>query len=133
MAKKEIMKISEESKIQMPFKTVLSLIAIVAVGTMSYFGIQEKINQHSTRLDLMEKDLELNTEFRIKWPRGQMGSLPADQEQFLLIESILKDIEKNNWPDYKVQTTYWNVENKGLITEDSDRMFYEVDKKDEKD
>ena len=77
MAKKEIMKISEESKIQMPFKTVLSLIAIVAVGTMSYFGIQEKINQHSTRLDLMEKDLELNTEFRIKWPRGQMGSLPA--------------------------------------------------------
>ena len=94
MAKKEIMKISEESKIQMPFKTVLSLIAIVAVGTMSYFGIQEKINQHSTRLDLMEKDLELNTEFRIKWPRGQMGSLPADQEQFLLIESILKDIEK---------------------------------------
>ena len=96
MAKKEIMKISEESKIQMPFKTVLSLIAIVAVGTMSYFGIQEKINQHSTRLDLMEKDLELNTEFRIKWPRGQMGSLPADQEQFLLIESILKDIEKIN-------------------------------------
>ena len=76
MAKKEIMKISEESKIQMPFKTVLSLIAIVAVGTMSYFGIQEKINQHSTRLDLMEKDLELNTEFRIKWPRGQMGSPP---------------------------------------------------------
>ena len=96
MAKKEIMKISEESKIQMPFKTVLSLVAIVAVGTMSYFGIQEKINQHSTRLDLMEKDLELNTEFRIKWPRGQMGSLPADQEQFLLIESILKDIEKIN-------------------------------------
>ena len=96
MAKKEIMKISEESKIQMPFKTVLSLIAIVAVGTMSYFGIQEKINQHSTRLDLMEKDLELNTEFRIKWPRGQMGSLPADQEQFLLIESILKDIMKIN-------------------------------------
>ena len=78
MAKKEIMKISEESKIQMPFKTVLSLIAIVAVGTMSYFGIQEKINQHSTRLDLMEKDLELNTEFRIKWPRGQMGSLPLE-------------------------------------------------------
>ena len=96
MAKKEIMKISEESKIQMPFKTVLSLIAIVAVGTMSYFGIQEKINQHSTRLDLMEKDLELNTEFRIKWPRGQLGSLPADSEQFMMIEDLYKTTDKLN-------------------------------------
>jgi DNA relaxase NicK len=125
MAKKEIMKISEESKIQMPFKTVLSLIAIVAVGTMSYFGIQEKINQHSTRLDLMEKDLELNTEFRIKWPRGQMGSLPADQEQFLLIESILKDIEKIN---KALETGMHNNVNISRLQKDMDKVQKDIEK-----
>ena len=123
--KKEIMKISEESKIQMPFKTVLSLIAIVAVGTMSYFGIQEKINQHSTRLDLMEKDLELNTEFRIKWPRGQMGSLPADQEQFLLIESILKDIEKIN---KALETGMHNNVNISRLQKDMDKVQKDIEK-----
>ena len=125
MAKKEIMKISEESKIQMPFKTVLSLIAIVAVGTMSYFGIQKKINQHSTRLDLMEKDLELNTEFRIKWPRGQMGSLPADQEQFLLIESILKDIEKIN---KALETGMHNNVNISRLQKDMDKVQKDIEK-----
>ena len=125
MAKKEIMKISEESKIQMPFKTVLSLIAIVAVGTMSYFGIQEKINQHSTRLDLMEKDLELNTEFRIKWPRGQMGSLPADQEQFLLIESILKDIIKIN---KALETGMHNNVNISRLQKDMDKVQKDIEK-----
>jgi DNA relaxase NicK len=125
MAKKEIMKISEESKIQMPFKTVLSLVAIVAVGTMSYFGIQEKINQHSTRLDLMEKDLELNTEFRIKWPRGQMGSLPADQEQFLLIESILKDIEKIN---KALETGMHNNVNISRLQKDMDKVQKDIEK-----
>ena len=125
MAKKEIMKISEESKIQMPFKTVLSLIAIVAVGTMSYFGIQEKINQHSTRLDLMEKDLELNTELRIKWPRGQMGSLPADQEQFLLIESILKDIEKIN---KALETGMHNNVNISRLQKDMDKVQKDIEK-----
>jgi len=125
MAKKEIMKISEESKIQMPFKTVLSLIAIVAVGTMSYFGIQEKINQHSTRLDLMEKDLELNTEFRIKWPRGQMGSLPADQEQFLLIESILKDIMKIN---KALETGMHNNVNISRLQKDMDKVQKDIEK-----
>ena len=125
MAKKEIMKISEESKIQMPFKTVLSLIAIVAVGTMSYFGIQEKINQHSTRLDLMEKDLELNTEFRIKWPRGQMGSLPADQEQFLLIESILKEIEKIN---KALETGMHNNVNISRLQKDMDKVQKDIEK-----
>ena len=125
MAKKEIMKISEESKIQMPFKTVLSLIAIVAVGPMSYFGIQEKINQHSTRLDLMEKDLELNTEFRIKWPRGQMGSLPADQEQFLLIESILKDIEKIN---KALETGMHNNVNISRLQKDMDKVQKDIEK-----
>ena len=86
--------LSEEAKVQMPFKTVASLLVIVAIGTMTFFEIQEKLNQLSTRLELMEKDLTENTDFRIKWPRGQLGSLPADSEQFMLIEDLYKQVEK---------------------------------------
>jgi len=73
---------------------VISLIIMVALGTFGFFQIQEKLNQHSTKLEIMEKDSELNTEFRIKWPRGLLGSLPADSEQFLLIEDLYKQVEK---------------------------------------
>ena len=86
--------IGEEARVQMPMKTVASLIVIVAMGVWGYFGIVEKLNQHSTRLELMEKDLTENTDFRIKWPRGQLGSLPADSEQFMLIEDLYKQVEK---------------------------------------
>jgi len=86
--------IGEEVAVQMPMKTVASLIVIVALGTMGYFQMIEKLNQHSTRLELMEKDLTENTDFRIKWPRGQLGSLPADSEQFMLIEDLYKQVEK---------------------------------------
>jgi len=85
--------ISEEAAVQMPMKTVASLIVIVALGTMGYFQMIERLNQHSTRLELMEKDLTENTDFRIKWPRGQLGSLPADSEQFMLIEDLYKQVE----------------------------------------
>ena len=88
------LKISDEAKVQMPMKTVASLIVIVALGTMGYFQIVERLNVADTRLQLMEKDLEENTEFRIKWPRGQLGSLPADSEQFMLIEDLYKQVEK---------------------------------------
>jgi hypothetical protein len=73
---KQPLTISEEAKVQMPMKTVASLITLVAIGTWAFFGIQEKLNQHSTQLQIMEKDLVENTEFRIKWPRGLLGSLP---------------------------------------------------------
>ena len=86
--------ISEEAAVQMPMKTVASLIVIVALGTMGYFQMIERLNQHSTRLELMEKDLTENTDFRIKWPRGQLGSLPADSEQFMLIEDLYKQVVK---------------------------------------
>ena len=86
--------IGEEAAVQMPMKTVVSLIIIVALGTMGYFNMVERLNQHSTRLELMEKDLTENTDFRIKWPRGQLGSLPADSEQFMLIEDLYKQVEK---------------------------------------
>ena len=88
------LKISEEAKVQMPMKTVASLIAIVALGTYAFFSFQEKLNQHATTLQIMEKDLVENTEFRIKWPRGLLGSLPADSEQFMLIEELYKQTDK---------------------------------------
>ena len=87
------LKISEEVKVQMPMKTVASLIAIVAIGTWAFFSFQEKLNQHATTLQIMEKDLVENTEFRIKWPRGLLGSLPADSEQFFLIEELYKQTD----------------------------------------
>jgi len=86
--------IGEEAAVQMPMKTVVSLIVIVALGTMGYFQIVERLNIADTRLQLMEKDLTENTDFRIKWPRGQLGSLPADSEQFMLIEDLYKQVEK---------------------------------------
>jgi len=90
------LRISEEAAVQMPMKTVASLIALVAIGTWAFFGIQEKLNSNSTKLELMQKDLIENTEFRIKWPRGQLGSLPADSEQFMMIEDLYKTTDKLN-------------------------------------
>ena len=86
--------IGDEARVQMPMKTVVQLIIIVALGTMGYFQIVERLNIADTRLQLMEKDLTENTDFRIKWPRGQLGSLPADSEQYMLIEDLYKQVEK---------------------------------------
>ena len=89
--------ISEEAKVQMPMKTVASLIMMVAIGTWAYFGINEKLNQHSTKLELFEKDMELNSEFRIKYPRGELGQSSGEAELFMLVEhmsGLLEDLEK---------------------------------------
>ena len=91
---KKPLDISESVSVQMPMKTVASLIAMVAIGTWAFFGVQEKLNQHATQLEIMNKDLVMNTEFRIKWPRGLLGSLPADSEQFMLIEELYKQSDK---------------------------------------
>ena len=95
MSKKPL-NISEEAAVQMPMKTDASLIAMVAIGTWAYFGLHETLNQHSTKIELMQKDLSENTEFRIKWPRGQLGALPADSEQFMMIEDLYKTTDKLN-------------------------------------
>ena len=90
------LKISEEAKVQMPMKTVASLICMVAIGTWAYLGINEKLNQHSTKLELFEKDMELNSEFRIKYPRGELGQSSGEAELFMLVEhiaGILEDVE----------------------------------------
>ena len=95
MSKKPLT-ISESAAVQMPMKTVASLIVIVALGTMGYFQMVERLNVADTRIQIMEKDLEENTEFRIKWPRGQLGSLPADSEQFMMLEDIYKNLDRIN-------------------------------------
>ena len=90
------MKISEEAAVQMPMKTVASLIAIIAIGTWAYFGIHEKLNQHSTQIELMQKDLEQNSEFRIKYPRGELGQSSGEAELFMLVEhlsSVVEDLD----------------------------------------
>ena len=95
MSKKPLT-ISESAAVQMPMKTVASLIIIVALGTMGYFQMVERLNIADTRIQIMEKDLAENTEFRIKWPRGQLGALPADSEQFMMIEDLYKTTDKLN-------------------------------------
>ena len=87
-------KVSENTNVQLPLRNLISIIGAVAVGVWAYFGIIERLNIIETNGKLMQADLEKNTEFRIKWPRGEMGSLPADSEQFLLIEDSIVEIEK---------------------------------------
>ena len=117
--------ISEEAAVQMPMKTVASLIIIVALGTMGYFQMIEKLNQHATRLQLMEKDLEENTEFRIKWPRGEMGALPADGEQFMLIEDLYKSVEKIEKDLEQNMTNKVNIER---LQKDVEKMLIDIEK-----
>ena len=97
--------VSDNTAVSMPIRNMLAIIGAVAVGVWSYFGVVERLNISETKITLLEKDLqqaiemletdlEKNTEFRIKWPRGEMGSLPADSEQFMLIEDLYKTVEK---------------------------------------
>ena len=87
-------KINENSEVALPLRNIISMIVAVAVATWAYFGLIERLNQVETNITLMATDLEKNTEFRINWPRGEMGSLPADSEQFMLIEHLAGQLEK---------------------------------------
>ena len=87
-------KLNENSEVALPLRNIISMIVVVAVATWGYFGIVERLNQIETNQKLMQNDVVKNTEFRIKWPRGEMGSLPADSEQFMLIEDLYKTVEK---------------------------------------
>ena len=87
-------KLSDSTEVSLPLRNMISLIAGASVATWAYFGIVERLNQIETQQHMMQSDLEMNTEFRIKWPRGEMGSLPADSEQFMLIEHLSSELEK---------------------------------------
>ena len=88
------MKLSESTNVAMPIRNLIAIITAVSIGVWAFFGVQEQLNQHSTQIEIMDKDLVMNTEFRIKWPRGLLGSLPADSEQFMLIEELYKQMDR---------------------------------------
>jgi len=117
--------ISEEAAVQMPMKTVASLIIIVALGTMGYFQIIERLNVADTRIQIMEKDLEENTEFRIKWPRGQLGSLPADSEQYMMIEDLYKTTDKLNKHIEEMALNKVNIE---FLRKQMDKVLEDIEK-----
>ena len=109
----------------MPMKTVASLIALVAIGTWAYFGIIETQNRISTQVELMSKDLTENTEFRIKWPRGQLGSLPADSEQFMMIEDLYKSVDKLNTHIENMALNKVNIE---FLRKQMDKVLEDIEK-----
>ena len=123
MSKKPL-RISEEAAVQMPMKTVASLIAMVAIGTWAYFGIIETQNKLSTQVELMTKDLTENTEFRIKWPRGQLGSLPADSEQFMMIEDLYKTVDKLN---LHIESMALNKVNIEFLRKQMDKVLEDIE------
>ncbi len=88
------MKVSDNTNISMPIRNMIAIIGAVAMGVWAYFGVTEQLNQHSTTLKLMQGDLEANTEFRIKYPRGELGQSSQDIEQFMLIEDLYKSVDR---------------------------------------
>ena len=88
------MKVSDSTAISMPMRNLFSILAAVAVGVWAYFGVIERLNNVETQNTLMQSDLEKAVEFSIKWPRGELGSLPADAEQFMLLEMVSGQVEK---------------------------------------
>ena len=122
---KKALDISDEARVQMPMKTVVSLITMVAIGTWAYFGIIETQNKLSTQVELMQKDLTENTEFRIKWPRGQLGSLPADSEQFMMIEDLYKTTDKLNAHIENMALNKVNIE---FLRKQMDKVLSDIEK-----
>ena len=125
MVKQQPLNISDEAKVQMPMKTVVSLITMEAIGTWAYFGIIETQNKLSTQVELMSKDLTENTEFRIKWPRGQLGSLPADSEQFMMIEDLYKTTDKLN---AHIESMALNKVNIEFLRKQMDKVLEDIEK-----
>ena len=119
------LKISEQAAVQMPMKTVASLIAMVAIGTWAYFGLHETLNKHSTQIELKQKDLEQNSEFRIKYPRGELGQSSGEAELFMLVEHIaglLEDI------DAEVKSMRNNAVNIEFLQERTKKLTEDVEK-----
>ena len=122
---KKPLTISESAAVQMPMKTVASLIIIVALGTMGYFQMVERLNIADTKIKIMEQDVEQNTEFRIKWPRGQMGSLPADSEQYMMLEDLYKTTDRINKHIEDMALNKVNIE---FLTKQMDKVLNDIEK-----
>ena len=136
MMTKNRLDISDNTAISMPVRNMLAIIGAVAVGVWAYFGVLERITMLETKSQLAEKDLESavnvittdmekNTEFRIKWPRGEMGALPADGEQFMLIEDLYKSVEKIEKNLEQNMTNKVNIER---LQKDVEKMLNDIEK-----
>ena len=119
------MKIRESSSVDLSLKNLISIIASVAIAVWAYFGIIERLNNIETNYKLMSSDLEKNTDFRIKWPRGELGSLPADSEQFMLIEHIASQIEKHT---EQLEGGMHNKVNIEFLSKQVDKLLADVEK-----
>ena len=108
----------------MPMKTVASLIAMVAIGTWAYFGINESLNKHATQLELMEKDVDQNSEFRVKWPRGLLGSLPADSEQYMMLEDLYKTTDRIN---KQIESMMHNKVNIDFLSKQMEKVLIDIE------
>jgi len=122
---KQPLTISDEAKVQMPMKTVASLITLVAIGTWAYFGINEKLNQHSTKLELFEKDLEQNSEFRIKYLRGDLGQSSGEAELFMLVEMLSGQVEKIETAMQDMMSNTVNIER---LQKDVEKILSDIEK-----
>ena len=119
------LKISEQAAVQMPMKTVASLIMMVAIGTWAYFGLHETLNNHATKIELMQKDLEQNSEFRIKYPRGELGQSSGEAELFMLVEHMSGLIESM---DEELQGMRNNKINIDFLKEQVSKLQVDVEK-----
>ncbi len=119
------MKVSSNTSVDMPLKNLISIIGAVAIGVWAYFGIIERLNTLETDNHLIKKDLEGAVEFSIKWPRGELGSLPADSEQFLLIESLLLDVEDIQ---LEIKESRHNATNISRLQKDVERIINDIEK-----
>ena len=124
MSKKPLT-ISESAAVQMPMKTVASLIALVAIGTWAYFGLHESLNQAKTRLELMNADVESNTEFRIKYPRGELGQSSGEAELFMLVEHLAGVLEE---VDEEVKSMRNNAVNIEFLKKRTEKLTEDVEK-----
>ena len=117
--------VSDKTAISMPMRNLLSILAATAIGVYAFFGIQERLNTLETRVTLSESDLTKNTEFRIKWPRGELGSLPADAQQDLLIEFMSSQIESMQ---SDMESMMSNTVNIKRAQQDIERLLNDVEK-----
>ena len=118
------MKINESTNVAMPIRNLISIIGAVGVGVWAYFGIIERLNTLETDNHLIKKDLDQAVEFSIKWPRGELGSLPVDSEQFLLIEDALKDIEDIQ---EELKESRHNATNISRLQKDVERLMEQLE------
>jgi len=119
------MKVSENTSVAMPIRNLISIIAAVAIGVYAFFGIQERLNNIETNYKLMTSDLEKNTDFRIRWPLGEIGSLPADSEQFMLIEHMAGQLEKIEKAMSNMMHNEVNIER---LQKDMEKVLSDIEK-----